>query len=489
MGASQPSGAPSAGPMPGSPGWPTPPVGSMPPVPPTGTFTYPGQPWPVTQPGWSSGEMFTQQGMPGAAPPPFGAPSGAYAPGFGVPAAPAPGSPAGPVFGPTLLKRPLPRWFTVGTAVLVAVGLVLIWLTGTDWANGAVRAGIAALVVGVIVLGVFLFRFSQGYRATRAVSLAMASVLILLVLGGAGLGLQNPIHSLQGTSLAGQQNFDTAIQEFQAAGDNVGIARTYIEWGQQLLNQHRYQVPADPTQQATDGTKPDSAGAINKFEVVLNQYKSLTDQVTQAQEGEANAYLAWGDQYLNQSSYTNAVATFKDAIDKKAELGNTSAFPKIHAEAAKAYYALGQQQITSDQSANSPCTDAVQTYQILVKDYSDTQSGQMASSDLKKPQNVTGVVVNRQTGQPAAHVKLFLSAHWQLSSSGFTASDDYVTTSDANGNFTFANIAPSDTKYLISYIGTGGGEEITVSTASGQPENVVQVMSLCTTDAGTVLQF
>lgn len=462
----QPFGAPPAGQS-----WSAPPPGAMPSQ--SGAFTYQSQPAPGAPSGWpgeSFGPSTQAQGSYGASP-------GAYAPGFGPPV----GGPGAP-----MPKQPLPRWFTGGAVVLVVVGLILVWLTGSDWANGGVRAGIAALVVGVIVLGAFLFRFSQGFRATRTVSLAVAAILILLIVGTAGITLQGPIHSAQGSSLAGQQKFADAIAQFKLGNDTEGIARTYNDWGEFLLGKHEYQAPQDPTQNALDGTQPGSDGAVNKFAVVLNQYKSVSDQYMRAAEGEVSAYLAWGDDSLSRSQYQDAVNIFKKAVDAKDVLGNIANFSRIHEDAAKAYLGLGQQQIT-DGTASGDCSAAVQTYQTLATDYSDTSQGQQASTDLKKPQNIVGNVVVEATGAPAPNVKLFLSAHWQLLNMSFTASNDYTTTSDASGNFTFANIAPGDTKYLISYISTRGGESIT--TLGSQPANVVVVMPLCPAPGGTVQQF
>jgi hypothetical protein len=412
--------------------------------------------------------------------PPYGAPPGAYAPGFAMP----PGGPPAPLFPPTP-KGPLPRWFTIGAAVLVVLGLFLIWLTGSDWANGGVRAGIAALVVGAVVLIAFVVLRVRGFRGPRMVSLAVASVVLLVLIGAAGLGLQGPIHAAQANSLEGQQKFAAAVSEFKAAGDTVGVARTYNDWGEALLKAGNYSVPDDPTQQATDG-------ALAKFNYVLdskNGFVQSTDaniqeQVTRAKEGVVDTVIAWGDAHLNQSDYQGAVARFEVVLNHKDTYAGASQFPKLHQEAAKAYLGLGQQQLTS-----GDCTDAVQTYRILVPAYGDTPQGQQAASDLKKPQNVTGRIVNVSNGQPAANVRVFLSGRWQLSNGMFSASDDFVVTSDANGNFTFTNINPGDTKYLISYIGTSGGETITVSRASGQPQNVVTVGPLCATDAGTVLRF
>jgi tetratricopeptide (TPR) repeat protein len=407
---------------------------------------------------------------------PYGTAPGMYPPGF-VPA------PGGPGFPPPQ-KALLPRWFTIGATVLVVVGLFLVWLTGSDWANGAVRAGIGALVVGAIVLVAFLFRFTQGYRATRTMSLAIVSILLLIVVGTAGLTLQGPIHSLQGGALDGQQKFAPAISEYAAAGDTLGLARTYNDWGEFLLKRGNYAVPDDPTQAIADG-------ALAKFNYVLDSKHGLTtstdpniqDQVTRAREGFVNTVLAWGDAHVNSSDYQGAVARFKLVLDQKNTYGATSGFPKLHQEAAKAYYGLGQQQVT-----NGDCTDAVQTYQIVVTDYSDTPQGSQASADLKKPQSVTGQLVDVQKNAPAPHVRLYLTSNYTQALAGQAApSHDYTTLSDSSGNFTFANIAPGQTKYLISYI-QGSQELIIVSRSSGQPDPkyIVQVGPLCATSVGAM---
>jgi tetratricopeptide (TPR) repeat protein len=321
----------------------------------------------------------------------------------------------------------------------------------------------------------------------------VAAIVLLIIVGAAGLTLQGPIRSLQGGVLDGQQNFAAAANEYSAAGDHIGLARTYNEWGEFLLKQGKYSEPDDPGQQARDG-------ALAKFNFVLNPKNGFTnatdgttlEQVSRAKEGVVNTVLAWGDAQLNklnsqnQPDYQGAVDRFKLVLDHTDTYGSTNAFPRLHKEAAKAYYGLAQQQVAAG-SDSGDCTDAVTTYHLLVMAYSDTTPGQQAATDLKKPQNIAGVVVSRQTGQPASNVKLFLSARWQLMNNSFSASNDYTTTSDASGNFTFANIAPDDVKYLISYIGTGGGENITVSGASGQPANVV--VPLCGANAGTVIQF
>jgi len=405
-------------------------------------------------------------------------PGGAYPPGWAPPGAPG--------VGVAQPRTPLPRWFLFAAAGLVVIGLLLVWLTGSDWANGGVRAGIAALVVAGIVLVAFLVRYAQGFRSTQTVSLALASVLLLIIVGAAGIALQSSFHTLQGNSLDGQQNFQAAINEFKLANDTEDAAKAYNDWGEYLLSQHKYQAPQDPTQDAADGTQANSDGAVNKFAVVLDHYQSATDQVNRAEEGEVNAYLAWGDSYLSASQYQDAVNVFKKATDAKSTLGNIPNFSKIHQDAAKAYLGLGQQQV-SDGTTSGDCTGAVQTYQTLASDYSDTSQGQEAATDLKKPQSVTGVVVDYTNQQPVGKVKLFLSSKWSVSGGFFSASNDTTVTSASNGDFTFPNITPGTTKYLISYINVDGRETIVVNGSTGQPQNVITVQPLCATNAGIVV--
>ncbi len=493
---------PSAGLTPPAPSWPM--VGSSPQAPlaspPSGMF--PGMPGPVVQGGWPSGEMFAQPGaMPPGQLPTFGGPTGtfnvppgAYTPGYSAPGG-APG-PAGILPLPGMVspppKPPLPVWFVAGAAGLVAVGLLLIALVSAvgdsgDWAAAGFRVGIASLVVGVVVLGVFLFRFSQGYNAKNTVRLAISSVVVLVILGGAGIGLQGPLRSAQVSSLESQENYARAVQLYQSAGDNEAVARTYNDWGEQLANQHHYQVPNDPTQKPTDGTQQNSDGAINKFEVVLKHYSSQTAQATRALNDEAQAYLDWGNQLVNVGtvdSLQKAIAAFNVVLSDSGKFSSASVFAQVRQQAAKTYLALAQQQKDSD------CEAATTTLSVLVKNFAGTDSANTAMMLLQMG-SVTGQVlqvVNNQFGPPAPNVKLFLSKTWSVSNQTFQDSKDYTTTSDADGNFTFTHVLVSDpsdtdhiTMYLISYIGSDGREEIAVN-AAGQPvaSEIVEVTQFCT---------
>jgi hypothetical protein len=434
------SGALPGGPMPAGPNWPG--------MPQPGAPTYPGQPSFMSQPG-ASGE-FSQPGASGGFVPPGmagpawqGAPPGAYAPGY---TGPMPGGPALPT--PPAAGQ-LPTWFTGGAAVLVVVGLLLIGITGSDWGNSSLRVGIAALVVGVIVLGAFLYlRFNQGYRAQRTLNLAVISVLVLIVIGAAGIGLVGPLHTAQANSLESQaqaaKSAAESQQDFQKAisllptSDAQDLARIYNDWGEYLLQKQSYRIPTDLSQPAT-------GGAAAKFEYVLQHYSQVSDEAARA-----------------------------------------------HQDAATAYYDLAKQQESVGCGDSTQTAQVIGIFQYVIKTFSDTLEAQQSQTELKKPQNVTGIVVDFLKGNsPAANVQLYLSSNLQevLGGTAFF-SNDFSTTSDASGHFTFTNVAPSsDKKYLVSYFDPRPNvnqETFAVNARSGQPANVVQVLPLCASDAGTV---
>lgn len=290
------------------------------------------------------------------------------------------------------------------------------------------------------------------------------------------------VHEDYGTQLLAQGHYEQAVNNFSAVLSltNDSSLRT------QAKNQLVQTFDAWGTQLELSG---DFANAADKFKDELS-YATTSDQIQQAREHIATASLLWGDQYLSKSDFQDAITTFETILNDPQDYGNTAAYPHLHREDAKAYFGLLKQQ-----EAAGDYSDARATAQTLIHKFSDTPQAQQARAELSKPQNVTGRIVVYGSGKPAAHVRLYLSAHWSFDSilGSFTgASDDYTTVSDANGNFTFHNIPPGSTVYLISYIGQDGRQTITVEQYTFGPEfpaNTVTVQTLCPTDAGIVDQF
>jgi hypothetical protein len=317
------------------------------------------------------------------------------------------------------LPKPLPLWAFIGSIVAVVVLLVVLFLTGSDWANGAVRVGIVAGILAVVIALCTVVRILLGMAAKsnprRVVQLVSSglAILLLLLLSLVGLTQQSTIHGLQAHNWEGQQQWQSSINEYQLAGESAptseNIARVYNEWGEKINSQQQYDV------------------ALAKFNIVLTNYGSASVGVAQAQSDTVKAYLGWGQQAsqkhdyvaatshydaLLQLSYCNAscqsqansldatayynLAESQLAAQNYADATNNfqivvtrfSSSPeaqKLHADYAKALFGHGQQQI-----ASATCSDAVPTYQQLSTMFGDTPEGQQATSALKAPQPVKG---------------------------------------------------------------------------------------------------
>lgn len=383
------------------------------------------EPTPSLSGGWQP-----QQMTPGSQPTSPGFPSGALPIMPQAPASP-PWPPAGAMM-PALpsqppwyraLAKPLPFWLRAVGVVLIVAGLAIVFIIrqaqGSDWADGALAAGIGAAALAGFFLLVTVARLLAGMAAKtnplRVRQLASASVLlgILLVFAGEGITLQSPVHHLQARTLEGQHQWQRALTEFQLAGqrppDSRDLARVYDEWGEQFSAASQY------------------VEALARFDTVLQTYHLATAEVQQAQADEIAAYLGWGGQASQQQDFVSATAHYDtllqlpfctascqhkaSALDATAyynlaeksltnqdysaavnafqtlqtRFGDAPEAQKIHADFAKALLGVGKQQ-----RQQSPCPDAITTYQNLIKNFADTPEGQQAAIDYNAPEPVSG---------------------------------------------------------------------------------------------------
>jgi outer membrane protein assembly factor BamD (BamD/ComL family) len=316
------------------------------------------------------------------------------------------------------IARPLPVGaFILSIAVGVAV-LAALFFTGSDWAAGATRAGIVGGILAIIILLATIVRTLAGMAARsnpkRRSQFISAGLLVAILLAASGFGLtqQATIHQMQGRFYEGQQQWQSAINEFQLAGEHApnsdNIARIYDEWGEQLSNTQHY-----PT-------------AIDKFNITLTSFQEATGEVTRAQADSVTAYLDWGKQASQQHDYNDAVTHFGDLLNLPYCNANCQA--EASALSATAYYDLAETQLTAQQYADaansfqtlatlfpkspeaqkdhedfakalfgdgkqqlvSSCSSAIPTYQELASKFADTPEGQQASIALKAPQEVIG---------------------------------------------------------------------------------------------------
>ena len=393
--------------------------------------------------------------------------------------------PQTPVVLPSKYIQPLPLWVTIVSSIIGASVLAaLMFFTGPDWAAGAQTAGIVALVLGLLVLTAFGIRCALGMLANtnthRRSQIISAIVLAVLLFGYGVVGVtqfgQDAVHTLQGHTLEGQQQWQNAIDEYQAghqgAPSSTDMARTYTEWGQHLLNQSNYQ------------------GALDKFTTVITNYTGVTEQVTQAQQGAIQAYQSLGKQAAQQSHYDTAVQQFSTLLNQT--YCNQPCQTSTSALEATAYFNLAEQKLstqdytnavnafrhlTSDnnlkhspeatrvhgdyakallgegkQALATTCASAVPIYQQLAKDFSDTPEGQQAAQALSGPVTVKGHFT--APVPPASTVPFVFLGTKTLSAqptanefaSDFTNSPHMVINSD--GTFMFTNIQPGSYQFV-----------------------------------------
>src|SRR5579859_873091 len=402
------------------------------------------------------------------------------------------------------LARPFPFWLslllTVGAVLITAVVYIAdeVVVHG-DWASGARAAGIAALALAGVTLLLLLARLSMGRRGRSTIVLSLLCAMFLASVGAGGIAFANPLHSRQGQSLERTGDWSGAIYEYEQIGESApnapDLARIYDEWGEQDFQQKAYkdavvrfmtvitqlgQSGASVDRAQTDlyttfsAWVPTNDPAIPYSDAiaVIVAYRSnpQCDATCQAsaREVENQARFQFGLQLLAQQRYSAAIQQLEMV---QTELATGPYTLQAHLAAARAYLALGQQQL------HGTCSDAIPTYQTLTHRYGDTPEGAQAKTALSAPQSVTGNISN--FADPNRTVYLSRTAN----PSTFSFSQDYRTTVDAHGSFTFQGVAQG--KYNLSAASYVSGSYIIYPYWSeGQNVYSVQVAPLCPTQIG-----
>ncbi len=367
------------------------------------------------------------------------------------------------------LSKPMPIWALISSIVLVTVLLIVLQLTGSDWAAGAMHVGIVAGILALLILLITVIRTLQGKATksnpTRLIQLISVGLVVMLLslLCLIGLTQQSTIHSLQGHSFEGQQQWQSAINQYQLAGEGAptseNITRVYNHWGEQFASQQHY------------------ADALAQYNIVLTYYGSASTGVARAQSDTVTAYLAWGKQALQQhdymvatndydallhlsyctatclsqakaldatayynlaenqlvaKDYSNATNNFHIVVSRFASSPEAR---KLHGDYAKALFGRGREQL------HTVCSSAIPTYQQLSTQFGDTPEGQQATGALSANQPVKGHFVtpvpNNPTLTPVATLLQGLNHNmpdnqfFQLLNASPTASIQ------PNGNFNF----------------------------------------------------
>jgi hypothetical protein len=343
-------------------------------------------------------------------------------------------------------------------------------------------------------------------RVRQFVSAGILAALLLAAFG-AGLGLVAPLHRAEAGVFEAQHAWQHALTEYTLAGerapDSNDLARVYDEWGEQLSAGQQY------------------AAAIDKFGMVLTTYAGAATQLARAQAGTIVAYLAWGEQAIQQQDYAGAAqhldtlpycatscqtqgatldatayynfaeaklasGDYSGAVDTFHALlnrfGSAPEAKQAHGDTAKALLGLGQQQIST------ACATAIPTYQELAAKYADTPQGGQAAAALAQPQPVKGQFT---AGVPAgAFAVLGKNMNNNMTDSQFFAAVGPPaprTAVHADGTFQFAPVAQG-TWDLVWGHPVGEAENYTFSyhAGDGSPYWVATVGPLCAYDFGDI---
>jgi len=253
-------------------------------------------------------------------------------------------------------------------------------------------------------------------------TILVISLLSLLCL--VGFTQQSAIHNLQAHSWEAQQQWQSAINQYQSSGEGAptseDITRVYNLWGEQFTSHQQY------------------VEALTKYNFVLTYYGSASTGVARAQTDSITAYFAWGQQASQQHDYTaatnhydallnlpyctttcrsqanaldatayynlaesqlvaknysNAISSFHILVSRFA---NSTEAHKVHMDYAKALFGEGKQQLNG-----AVCSSAVPTYQQLSAQFGDTPEGQQATSALRANQPVKGHFISAIPNNPS----------------------------------------------------------------------------------------
>lgn len=423
-------------------------------------------------------------------PPPASQPLGNVYPGLPentgsglLPGQDASGSPPGAEVNS--LVRPLPLRASLPGIVAGALLLLALVFLNPDWATGATVAGLVAIIFALLLLIATGVRVALGLLARtnprRRSQVINTSLLVVLLSLFAGLGMsqQTGLHAMQARFLEGQQSWQAAVSEYQAAGEMVpasdNLARTYVEWGESLSGQQQY------------------GDAVSRFATVLRQYSRATGQLGRARSDLVAAYLAWADYASRHQDYAGATAHYDallasgycdstcqslaqprdaTAYDRLAEqqlaaqqyapavaafkalttrFASSPEAGRVHADYAKALWGLGQQQL------GTTCANTVSTYQQLAKQFADTDQGKQAATALQQPVQVKGRFTQSVPGAPNRPTAFLVQGlvvgihQYQFPPLLRTAPTTQI---NADGTFSFRSVPPGTYELVWSSDGT-----------------------------------
>jgi tetratricopeptide (TPR) repeat protein len=416
------------------------------------------------------------------------------------------------------MSKPIPIRILIAGIVLVSLLLIVLLLTSNDWAMGAMRVGIVAGILALVILLITVVGMitAKAIKPNPARLIQLIStvlvILLLSLLSLVGLTQQSPIHNLQAHSWEARQQWQSAINQYQSSGEGApsseNIARIYNLWGEQFKAHHRY------------------LDALAKYNIVLTYYGSASTGVARAQSDSITAFFAWGHQASQQHDYMAATNHYDDLL----HLAYCAATCRIQASAldATAYYNLAESQLAAKNYPNAisnfhvlvsrfansieahrvhrdyakallgegeqqlkgaVCASAVPTYQQLSTQFGDTTEGQQATSVLKANQPVKGHFVSAIPNNPSLTpiASLIQGLNHNMSDSQFFQLLNAAPTASiqSNGDFIFSPLPQGTYGLVWGTNGSDGSRHFQFAyNADGSSTYVAKVGPLCPYDFG-----
>jgi hypothetical protein len=370
------------------------------------------------------------------------------------------------------LAKPLPLWANIILGIVAALFLAAGTLFGRDWAESGVGLGIVALALAVIVLIATGVRAGAGMAAatnehrTRQFVGASLVVVLFATLFGAGVGLQNPLHRAQASSLENQGKYQQALDEFSAAGEAApnsrDLARVYDEWGEAY------------------GKTGDFANALKQYQIVLQNFGNAGTPLIRAQSDAATAYYALAEKDLSATNFKGAVDNFRILTT---QFSGAPEAQLAHADFAKALLEVARATLKS-----AGCGDAKSIYDEITSKFSDTPSADQAKQDLQAPQPVKGKFSAPLPANTTADVFLVKNFDVNMTADQFKAALAGQTTVNSDGSFTFDAIPLG--AYDLLWLTQDSAGKVTVGyyvhASDNSPYYVANVAALCGYDFGVI---
>ncbi len=416
--------------------------------------------------------------------------------------------------------KPMPVWLLIGGVVLVVLLLIVLQLTGSDWAAGALHAGIVAGILALALLVFTIVRVIMGKASksnpARLIQL-ISSVLVILLLSLlclVGLTQQFAIHNVQAHAWEARQQWQSAINQYQSSGEGAptseDIARIYNLWGEQYTARQQY------------------VESLAKYNIVLTYYGSASTGIARAQSDSIAAYVAWGRQASQQHDYAAATNHYDDLLrlpycaatcQSEASALDATAYYNLaesrlaakdyatainnfhtlvsrfasskeahtaHRDYAKSLLGEGEQQIKG-----AVCSSAVPTYQQLSAQFGDTPEGQQATSALKANQPVKGhfitTVPNASNLTPVATLIQGLNNNMSDSQFFQLLGASPTATIQSNGDFAFSPLPQGSYGLAWGTNQSDGTKHFQFAyNADGSAAYVAKVGPLCAFDFGNL---